>query len=119
VTRGSDARASLLAACLALLALAASLRIAAQVYEGLPHIEDEFANLWQAEVMAQGNLTLPTPAEPRYFVVPFVVDHEGVRFGKYPPGWPMILAVGVLAGIPWIVNPLLASATSLRTNPLL
>ena len=109
MTNGSDSRASLLAACLALLALAASLRIAAQVYEGLPHIEDEFANLWQAEVMAQGDLTLRSPAEPRYFVVPFVVDHEGVRFGKYPPGWPAALSLGIRLGAPTLVNGLLAA----------
>lgn len=104
-----DTLAHLLAACLALLALAASLRIASQVYEGLPHIEDEFANLWQAEVMAQGRLTLPSPAEPRYFVVPFVVDHQGLRFGKYPPGWPAALSLGIRLGDPALVNGLLAA----------
>jgi 4-amino-4-deoxy-L-arabinose transferase-like glycosyltransferase len=108
VTRRRDTLANLLAAGLALLALAASLRTAAQVYEGLPHIEDEFANLWQAEVMAQGALTLPSPAESRYFVVPFVVDHQGLRFGKYPPGWPAVLSLGIRLGAPTLVNALLA-----------
>jgi len=104
-----DSLANLLAAWLALLTLACSLRIASQVYEGLPHIEDEFANLWQAEVMAQGTLTLPSPAEPRYFVIPFVVDHQGLRFGKYPPGWPAALSLGVRLGAPALINGLLAA----------
>jgi 4-amino-4-deoxy-L-arabinose transferase-like glycosyltransferase len=109
VTRSRFRWADRLGACLALLSLAASLLIASRIYENLPHIEDEFANLWQAEVMAQDQLRLPSPAEPRYFVVPFVVDFEGWRFGKYPPGWPAALSLGARLNAPALVNALLAS----------
>ncbi|HEX5166619.1 MAG TPA: glycosyltransferase family 39 protein, partial [Thermomicrobiales bacterium] len=34
-------------------------------------------------------------------------------FGKYPPGYPLVLAVGVLAGAPWLVNPILAGVAVL------
>jgi 4-amino-4-deoxy-L-arabinose transferase-like glycosyltransferase len=37
------------------------------------------------------------------------LDFEGERFGKYPLGWPALLALGVLARAPWVVNPLLAA----------
>jgi len=40
--------------------------------------------------------------------VPFVVDYNGQRFGKYPLGWPLILAIGVKLGLRSLVNPLLA-----------
>jgi 4-amino-4-deoxy-L-arabinose transferase-like glycosyltransferase len=40
--------------------------------------------------------------------VPFVVDYQGMRFGKYPPGWPATLSLGARLDAPWIVNPLLA-----------
>jgi 4-amino-4-deoxy-L-arabinose transferase-like glycosyltransferase len=78
-------------------------------FERLAHLEDEVAYLFQARTMAMGHLTVPSPAEPGAFWTPFVLDHQGQRFGKYPPGWPAVLALGVLAGAPWLVNPLLAA----------
>jgi 4-amino-4-deoxy-L-arabinose transferase-like glycosyltransferase len=87
---------------------AASAWIAADIFEDLPHIEDEFAYLWQAHVMASGRIALPSPPEPESFLVPFVVDHDGLRFGKYPPGWPAALAIGAAAGATSWVNPMLA-----------
>lgn len=78
------------------------------VFERIPHIEDEFAYLWQAEMMAQGKISQPSPETPRAFPVPFVVDHDGQRFAKYPPGWPAALSIGARVNIPWFVNSLLA-----------
>jgi hypothetical protein len=78
-------------------------------FERLPHLEDEVAYLFQAKTMALGRLTVPSPSYPDAFWTPFVLDHQGQRFGKYPPGWPGLLAGGVLAGVPWLVNPLLAA----------
>lgn len=80
------------------------------VFERIPHLEDEFANLWEAAVMAEGKISLPSPEFPRSFMVPFVVDHEGLRFGKYTPGWPVVLSLGMRAGAPWLVNAFLAGA---------
>jgi hypothetical protein len=95
-----------------LLALAAGLAsawVAERVYERIPHIEDEYAFLWEAEVMAQGRIKLPSPEPSASFLVPFVVDHEGMRFGKYPPGWPALLSLGArFDGTGW-VNPTLAA----------
>ncbi len=88
-----------------------SVIISVTVYEGIPHLEDEFANLWQAAVMARGEISLPSPELPSSFLVPFVVDHAGQRFGKYPPGWPAVLSLGVRMGAPWLVNALLTGLT--------
>src|SRR4030042_4879612 len=89
-------------------AAAASAWVALGVLEGLPPLEDEIAFLWEADVMADGEIYLASPPSPHSFLVPFVVDHEGRRFGKYPPGWPAALSLGARAGAPWAVNPLLA-----------
>jgi 4-amino-4-deoxy-L-arabinose transferase-like glycosyltransferase len=51
-------------------------------------------------------------------MVPFVVDYEGVRFGKYPPGWPALLSLGVRLGAPWLLNALLAGACAWLTYRL-
>jgi 4-amino-4-deoxy-L-arabinose transferase-like glycosyltransferase len=101
-------RMDLLALGIAIAAVLVSVAVGSRVFERLPHLEDEIAFLWEAEVMADGHITLPSPPQPRSFLVPFVVDYHGQRFGKYPPGWPATLALGARVGAPWLVNPLLA-----------
>ncbi|HSR31385.1 MAG TPA: glycosyltransferase family 39 protein [Anaerolineae bacterium] len=92
-----------------ILAFVATAAVAFFAFERLPHLEDEVSYLFQAKTMALGRLTVPSPAQPEAFWTPFVLDHQGQRFGKYAPGWPGVLAGGVLAGAPWLVNPLLAA----------
>ena len=101
-----------LAALIALGACLAAAWASQSVFERIPHLEDEFANLWEAEVMARGEISQPSPPFTRSFMVPFVVDYEGLRFGKYPPGWPAALSLGVRLGAPWLVNALLAGASA-------
>ncbi|MGD8760298.1 MAG: hypothetical protein PVJ07_08610, partial [Anaerolineales bacterium] len=101
-------RADVFGLLLALVAVLASAWVSSNIYERLPHLEDEIANLWQAEVMAEGKLHLASPPEPWSFMVPFVVDYQGLRFAKYPPAWSAALSLGVRAGAPWLVNPILA-----------
>jgi 4-amino-4-deoxy-L-arabinose transferase-like glycosyltransferase len=101
-------RTELVAVILAILGSLSSVWVSHSVYEGLPHLEDEFAFLWQAEVMAGGRIKIPTPFESRSHLVPFVVDDDGYRFGKYPPGWPAALSLGARSDVPWAVNALLA-----------
>ena len=98
----------LLALALALAASLASAWVSSVYFERIPHLEDEFANLWEADVMATGRIALPSPPQPQSFLVPFVVDDHGLRFGKYPPGYPAALSLGARAGTPWLVNALLA-----------
>lgn len=97
-----------LAIVLSVLAILAAFLVGRMVFENLPHLEDEFAYLWQARAMADGNLTLATPPFSRSFLIPFVIDYQGLRFGKYPPGWPAVLSLGVRASLTDWVNPLLA-----------
>ncbi len=101
-------RADRIATLLSLIAILAAYLIADRVFERIPHLEDEIAYAWQAQVYARGELTLPSPPSPKSILVPFVVDYQGRRFAKYPPGWPAALAFGVaLGGRAW-VNALLA-----------
>jgi 4-amino-4-deoxy-L-arabinose transferase-like glycosyltransferase len=101
-------RADRLALALSALAVLVTFWVTERIFEGIPHIEDEIAYVWQAQAIAAGHLTLPSPADPDSFLVPFVVDYGGQRFGKYPLGWPALLAVGVKLGLRALVNPLLA-----------
>lgn len=82
--------------------------ISTNIFEGLAHLEDEFAYVWQAQTIARGQLSVDSPDHPKSFLIPFVVDHNGQRFGKYPLGWPVVLSLGERLNLrPWI-NPLLA-----------
>ncbi|MBN2548770.1 MAG: hypothetical protein JXB15_06420 [Anaerolineales bacterium] len=93
---------------LSLMAVLAGYLVGERVFENLAHIEDEQAYVWQAQAIAGGRLTLPTPPGQKSFLVPFVIDYHGQRFGKYPLGWPVLLAIGIRLGARSLVNPLLA-----------
>jgi hypothetical protein len=99
----------LAAGLLALLVLGGTLFVARVVLEGIPHVTDSVAYLFQARTFALGRLWAPTPALAEFF------DHQhllvqGERwFSKYPPGPALALLPGVLVGAPWISSPLLAA----------
>ena len=80
------------------------------VYGRHPHLQDEVAYLFQARTFASGRLALPTPPVPRAFAL-YLID-AGPRgwYSPVPPGWALILALGVPFGLPWLVNPLLTGA---------
>lgn len=101
-------RADRIALVLSLLTILVTYFVTERYFEGIPHIEDEIAYVWQARAIASGHLTVDTPPQSDSFLVPFVVDHDGQRFGKYPLGWPIVLAIGIRLGIRALVNPLLA-----------
>ena len=104
---------------LAMFAFGAALHINRTMFERLPHLEDEFAYLFQAKVFAGGHLWVERPAgvEVKVLWQPFVIQPndpiDGVlkRFGKYTPGWPAVLALGILLNAPWITNAFLSALT--------
>ncbi|HZU86914.1 MAG TPA: glycosyltransferase family 39 protein [Anaerolineaceae bacterium] len=92
-----------------LLTIIACVLVSQNIFESIPHIEDEMAYTWQAKVIARGQISVPSPEQcPTCFLVPFVVDHNGIRFGKYPLGWPVVLSFGERLGARDWVNPILA-----------
>lgn len=97
-----------LALIFSLAVILAAVLVGNLIFENMPHLEDEFAYLWQAKTIAGGDLTLPTPEFSKSFLIPFVIDYQGQRFGKYPLGWPAALSLGIRAGLQDWVNPLLA-----------
>jgi 4-amino-4-deoxy-L-arabinose transferase-like glycosyltransferase len=107
-----------LALLFSLIVIVAAFLISSQVFENIPHLEDEFAYLWQAKLMAEGNLSLESPKFSKNFLIPFVVDYQGQRFAKYPPGWPAVLSLGVRVGLLEWVNPILAGLSAWLTYQL-
>ena len=108
------------AACLVIAAAAFGVvaLVSQGIFERIPHVEDEAAYWFQAQVFAEGRLSVPTPPEPQAYASPFVIDMNGRRFGKYPPGFPLLLSLGMRAGAPWAVNALLAAVSLVLTADL-
>jgi 4-amino-4-deoxy-L-arabinose transferase-like glycosyltransferase len=90
---------------------AVTLWIAVNLLERIPHVQDSITYLFQAQTLARGALWAPEPPLPEAFSQEFLTVWDGKWFGQYPPGYPVVLAIGVLAGAPWLVNPILASLT--------
>ncbi len=91
------------------LAFSAAIVITIDILERIPHVQDSITYLFQAQTLAKGHLWAPAPPLPEFFQQEFLMVENGRWYGKYTPGFPLILALGVLIDAPWIVNPLLAT----------
>lgn len=94
-------------------ALIAALALGRGALRDFPNSSDESSYLTQARIFASGSLWVPSPPHPESFRArSFVMDTEQGRFfAKAFPGWAAVLSLGVLAGAPWLVNPLLSALT--------
>jgi 4-amino-4-deoxy-L-arabinose transferase-like glycosyltransferase len=97
-----------IASCVAVAATILTALIASNLLERIPHVQDSVADLFQAKTLALGRLSVPAPRFPNFFTEEFIPMYNGQWFGKYPPGWPLVLAIGVLLHIPWLVDPILS-----------
>lgn len=79
----------------------------------IPHIPDETSYVFQARIFASGKLWQQAPAVPETFRVDHIVILDNRWFSIYPPGWPMLLAIGWWIGAPWLINPLLVGVSVL------
>lgn len=80
------------------------------VFDGLPGFIDSCAYMFQARLFAHGSLFAPIPPEPDFFEAQNILM-KGKWYSQYPPGYPALLALGVIFGIPWIINPILGALT--------
>ncbi len=97
-------KSALIALLLCYCAMLGSVWVADSVFEKLPHLEDEMAYLYQAKILARGDAYVDVPQPLRSYWQPFLLSEDGKRFGKYPPGWPLLLAVGVKLNMTWAIN---------------
>jgi hypothetical protein len=90
---------------------ALSVMFAWWLYGFRPINADEFAQVWHARMIAAGRLSLPPDPNPEFFAIDNMVD-TGRWYSEYPIGGPAVLAIGVLFGAPWAVNPLLSAGSA-------
>jgi 4-amino-4-deoxy-L-arabinose transferase-like glycosyltransferase len=106
---------------LALFAFIMAARVSDSVFERLPHLEDELAYLFQARVFANGDVVAEIPDNSRAYWQPFIINYRETldngdeianRVGKYAPGWPLLLSLGIhMGGQLWVINALLSMLT--------
>ncbi|MBM3989906.1 MAG: hypothetical protein FJ298_02750 [Planctomycetes bacterium] len=82
-------------------------------YERSPHVPDEIVYLLQARYFAVGELWLAPRSVPAAFDLDLMLLDQGKWYCPVPPGWPLVLSIGVRLGVPWLVNPLLGAASVL------
>ena len=98
--------------------LAFGLAAAAAVYafDRQPHSLDEMVALWHAQIIASGHFAVAPDAHREFFSMMDVIDW-GRWYTVLPVGGPALLAVGLIAGAAWLVNPVcgaIAVAASYR-----
>jgi hypothetical protein len=105
---------------LSVVAFALSLGYLAYYLRGGPRIIDATAYFYQAKVFASGHLTLAELAPGASFRGRFEYTSPTtlVTSVLFPPGYPALLALGVLLHAPLVVGPLLATGLVLGTAAL-
>ena len=72
--------------------------------------QDSVAQVFHGTIFAGGRLTAMSPPLRDFFFFDNVINN-GRWYSQYPPGHSFLMMIGVLVGAPWIINPLLGSAT--------
>ncbi len=94
-------------------AVFAGIYINVSMLEGIPHVQDSVAYYFQSKIYASGRLWTEAPELPEFFEQQYMIEHEGRLFSQYPYGFPILLAVGRILGIPYVVNPALGGLSIL------
>lgn len=95
----------------ALVAFMLSLAFAVFVFRRGASTSDELATLWHARILLTGRFSLPVDPNREFFSLENVVD-TGRWYSQFPIGGPAFVALGAMAGAPWLVNPILAGASA-------
>lgn len=74
---------------------------------------DEIAQLWHARMLLEGRLAMPPDSNPEFFAIDNIIDRP-VWMSQFPIGGPAVLALGLLTGAAWLLNPILTALTALN-----
>lgn len=76
--------------------------------EQFPNSSNEYAYLFQAEMLGRGRLWERSHVLPDFFHFNNIIQQDGIIVSKYPPGWPLVLSAAYGVGIsPAFVNPVI------------
>lgn len=101
-----------------LLAALLTLALSAWAFALQPALLDAISQLVHARYLASGSLAGPALEDPGFFSFQYMVNLPSGWASQYPPGHLWALALGFLAGAPWLVGPLLALVAVAFTSRL-
>jgi hypothetical protein len=89
------------------------------VLDRFPNSGDEFSYLFQAETLARFRLWEQPPVLGTD-LIPYHTWIFGSKWvGQYPPGWPIVLALGLLVGLPtWMMNAVVGGSSIVAITAL-
>jgi hypothetical protein len=79
------------------------------IHQNVPISPDEHLYLYQGELYSTFQLSVEAHENPDFFKYAFMATHEGKHFGIFPPGFPMVLALGYWLHIPSILPVLIGA----------
>ena len=105
ISAAAERNSTLTSALIGAVALSLFAVVALQVLSGRPLLIDEIVQVMQARILAEGRVARPADAYPEFFSALHVVDVGGTVYSQFPPGGPLMLLPGVLAGAPCLAGP--------------
>ncbi len=80
------------------------------VLQDFPNSADEYAYIFQSQTFLEKRLwNEPHPVQ-EFFSFAHIAQIEGKWVSRFPPGWPLVLAIGSSLRIPlWLINPFLGT----------
>jgi hypothetical protein len=85
--------------------------ISVYAFDRAPVLLDGVVQIVHARYLAAGKLAGPVLESPEFTLFQYTVHLPTGWASQYPPGHAILLALGFLAGVPWLVGPVLAAAT--------
>ncbi len=80
------------------------------VFTHYPEYQDEHSYIFQAKLFASARISSDA-VDPALFSNIYLINENtlenGRRYSKYPPGHPLLLAIGQLIGAIWLIPPIL------------
>ena len=99
------------AASLAVVSALISLVFSVSVLEGKPNLIDAMVQLAHARFVAAGQLSGPVDAFSEFWHLPNSIATPSGWVSQYPPGFVVLLGLGMRLGEPQLVGPLLVGVT--------
>ena len=74
----------------------------------IPHVQDSIAQLFHAKIFQSGRFFAFPPPHKEFFDYINVLNYDK-WYSQYPPGHIVMLALGLITGLPWLVGPILGA----------
>jgi hypothetical protein len=98
---------------LLVLSMITALFVALVVLRSFPSSADEYHMQFQARTFLEGRLWQDLPQGYPFFSTTHVLERGSMWISHYPPGWPLVVGVGLAVGIPPVVMGPLSSVAML------